>query len=76
MKRLVFCLDGTSNTYDAAYPTNLVMTYRSTLESCDDGPRQIRYYDKGVGTRWGEKFLGETFGFGLEQFYIKLSSFR
>ena len=65
MKRLVYCLDGTSNTYDAAYPTNVVMTHKSTLESCDDGTRQIRYYDEGVGTRSGEKVLGGAFGFGL-----------
>lgn len=65
MKRLIYCLDGTSNTYDAAYPTNVVIAHKSVAETDDRGTPQISYYDRGVGTESGERFRGLAFGFGL-----------
>lgn len=65
MKRLIYCLDGTTNTYDAANPTNVVMAHKSIAETSSDGVEQVRYYDEGVGTKLGEKFTGMAFGAGL-----------
>lgn len=65
MKRLIYCLDGTWNKYDAAYPTNVVILEKSTADVGEDGAKQIKYYDPGVGTAVGEKFLGGALGLGL-----------
>lgn len=65
MKRLVYCLDGTSNTYDTAYPTNVVITHKSIAESDAAGVKQVARYDRGVGTDLGVYFLGMTVGLGL-----------
>ena len=65
MKRLIYCLDGTSNTYDAAYPTNVVIAHKSVAGTDGQGTPQLSYYDPGVGTESGERFRGLAFGFGL-----------
>ena len=65
MKRLIYCLDGTSNKYDAAYPTNVVMMHKSIAEEDDNGIQQTTYYDEGVGTDVGQHVLGGALGFGL-----------
>ena len=65
MKRLIYCLDGTTNTYDAAHPTNVVMTHKSIAKLSSEGIEQIPYYDEGVGTNVGQKFTGMAFGVGL-----------
>jgi len=65
MKRLIYCLDGTTNTYDAAHPTNVVMAHKSISETSSEGIAQVRFYDEGVGTKLGEKFIGMAFGVGL-----------
>lgn len=65
MKRLIYCLDGTSNEYDAAFPTNVVMMEKSISKNDNNGIEQITYYRRGVGTKFGEKIRGGAFGFGL-----------
>lgn len=65
MKCLAYCLDGTSNTYDAAYPTNVVMAHKSIAEEDSAGTKQIAYYDEGVGTKIGSKVSGMAVGAGL-----------
>ena len=64
MKRLIYCLDGTANKYDDAYPTNVVIMDKSISEN-DNGIEQIKYYHKGVGTETGSKIIGGAGGFGL-----------
>jgi len=64
MKRLIYCLDGTANKYDDAYPTNVVIMDKSISEN-DNGIEQIKYYHKGVGTETGKKIIGGAGGFGL-----------
>ena len=64
MKRLIYCLDGTANEYDDAYPTNVVIMDKSISEN-DNGIEQIKYYHKGVGTDTWKVILGGAFGYGL-----------
>ena len=64
MKRLIYCLDGTANKYDDAYPTNVVIMEKSISEN-DNGIEQIKYYHKGVGTDTGKIIIGGAGGFGL-----------
>ena len=66
MKRLVFCFDGTTNTLDARFPTNVVRMAQSVIPVSGD-ETQLIYYDKGVGTDEGEKLKGGAFGFGLDK---------
>ena len=65
MKRLIYCLDGTTNKYDSAYPTNVVMLHKSVMSKDHNGVEQIAYYDTGVGTEFGELVLGMAVGLGL-----------
>lgn len=64
-KRLVFCFDGTTNTLDTRYSTNVVKLTQS-LSPMAKGVAQLIYYDKGVGTDEGEKLKGSAFGFGMD----------
>lgn len=66
MKRLVFCFDGTTNTLDTRFSTNVVKIAQS-LNPMADGTAQLIYYDKGVGTDEGEKVSGGAFGAGLDK---------
>lgn len=65
MKRLFICFDGTSNTYDAAYTTNVVKLHKSAAPFDTDGNPQEAFYVEGVGTRFGSYILGGAFGKGL-----------
>lgn len=65
MKRLVYCLDGTTNEYDSDYPTNVVMLHKSVADRDRNGVAQTAYYNAGVGTERGEKIAGMAVGFGL-----------
>lgn len=65
MTNLVYCLDGTTNEYDSAYPTNVVMMHKSVADTDATGNPQHVYYDAGVGTKLGQNLLGMCFGYGL-----------
>jgi uncharacterized protein (DUF2235 family) len=75
-KRIVICLDGTSNQLKAAINTNVVRLF-DLLDLSDPG-KQVAYYDPGVGTfsspaawtppaRAISRFAGLTLGIGLRQ---------
>ena len=64
-RRLAVFLDGTWNTDDDN--TN-VFRLKSL---CAETPSQKRYYSKGVGTKFGQKFLGGAFGYGLDDEVIR-----
>ena len=66
-KRLIFCFDGTWNSLDAVYPTNVVLTAETVLPLAPDGTAQVIFYDEGVGTDAWQTFRGGTFGRGLDQ---------
>jgi uncharacterized protein (DUF2235 family) len=73
MKRIVLCFDGTWNKpADENLPaaqqveTNVRRFYASVKEAGPDGVKQLKWYDQGVGTAWYDRFIGGTFGIGLE----------
>lgn len=63
-KRLVFCFDGTSNTLDREFQTNVAITAAAVRNTSKTGP-QIVYYDEGVGSTKDDAFEGGAFGSGL-----------
>lgn len=70
MKNIVLCFDGTWNTIDAQYPTNVVRTAQ-LVAARGSAAEQIVYYDSGVGTgevtvgKRLDTLLGGVFGRGL-----------
>jgi uncharacterized protein (DUF2235 family) len=70
MKNIVVCFDGTWNTADAEFPTNVVKTAQLLLPE-GNNIEQVVFYDSGVGAMqvaFGAKinnFLGGAFGVGL-----------
>lgn len=63
MKRLVLLFDGTWNV--PGCNTNVWRTCHMLAERSDDGARQLKFYDPGVGTRWYDRVSGGAFGNGL-----------
>ena len=59
MKNIVFCSDGTSNTQKDR--TNVFQLF----EMLENTPSQLKAYDRGVGTRFGNTVRGCAFGVGL-----------
>lgn len=74
MKRLVFFFDGTTNTLDTRYSTNVVKLAQS-IAPMADGVAQLIYYDRGVGTDAGEKVRGGALGHGLDKNLYEAYSF-
>ncbi len=69
-KKIVICADGTWNTdtetdKGTSCPTNVTKIARAIQPEDSAKIPQIIYYHSGVGTNWGQKFLGGTFGAGL-----------
>ncbi len=69
-RRLVICNDGTWNSpddedRDKRKPTNITKISRGILPVDRNGVSQIAFYGEGVGTGFGEKFIGGVTGFGL-----------
>lgn len=63
--RLIACFDGTWNT--ASSNTNVSRLFRKIVDgNCGDSV-QHRFYDEGVGTKWGERIRGGMFGAGLDK---------
>ena len=69
--RRIICCDGTWNTADAKYPTNVRRLVDLIAATDDHGIKQVVYYDEGVGTDKG--FLSDignkikgAFGWGLD----------
>ncbi|MDP1877647.1 MAG: DUF2235 domain-containing protein [Actinomycetota bacterium] len=73
-KRLVFCFDGTSNTLDRAFPTNVAITAAAVRNTSPSGP-QIVYYDEGVGSTRDDAFKGGAFGSGLYEKVVEAYKF-
>lgn len=73
-KRLVFCFDGTSNTLDREFPTNVAITAAAVRNTSTTGP-QIVYYDEGVGSTRNDAVKGGAFGAGLYDKVIEAYKF-
>ncbi|HEY7467718.1 MAG TPA: DUF2235 domain-containing protein [Dehalococcoidia bacterium] len=67
MKRIVICCDGTWNRPGKSRQTNVSKLYDAVLNFAADGTRQVRWYDKGVGTEGSlfDRLRGGAFGHGL-----------
>ena len=63
-KRLVLCCDGTWSTPDQTHATN-VTKIALAVEPDGDGVAQLVFYQRGVGTSFGERIRGGAFGWGL-----------
>jgi len=71
MKNIVICFDGTWNTADSEFPTNVVKTAKLLLPTDANGVNQVVFYDEGVGSgqvafaQTINGLLGGAFGIGL-----------
>ena len=71
MKHIVVCFDGTWNTLDSPYPTNVVKTAQLAAPMSSEGIAQVIHYDEGVGSgdvavaKDADRLLGGAFGVGL-----------
>ena len=68
MKRIVICCDGTWNTPESRYVTNVTITSRALRPRGRNGDEQVVFYDWGVGT--GNKVdavKGGAFGKGIDK---------
>lgn len=67
MKRLVVCCDGTWQSLDNVYPTNVLKMAQAIGVIDQSGIHQVVYYDGGVGTgRGANKLTGGAFGLGID----------
>ncbi|MCB1677670.1 MAG: DUF2235 domain-containing protein [Halioglobus sp.] len=72
-KNLLICFDGTWNTPDndadieGSTDTNVRLFYEACDKLAPDGRKQLKWYDKGVGTSWYNKLAGGLFGVGLSR---------
>lgn len=67
MKRIVICCDGTWQSLEADWPTNVQRVAQFVKPSSDDGISQVLYYDAGVGLRNAvDRIAGGAFGAGLD----------
>lgn len=69
-RRIVICNDGTWNTPDdrdrgKRKPTNITKISRAVKPVDSAGVSQLTFYDEGVGTGWGQKYVGGITGLGL-----------
>ncbi|MBD2690824.1 DUF2235 domain-containing protein [Anabaena catenula] len=68
MKRIIVCCDGTWQTLEAPYPTNVVKLAEAIKPLSDDHIYQILFYDEGLGTgNLIDKIGGGAFGVGIDQ---------
>lgn len=67
-KRLIICCDGTWQTLESAYPTNVVKIAQGVKTFDNQGISQVIYYDEGLGTaNKVDSFLGGSFAVGLSE---------
>lgn len=68
MKRIVICCDGTWQSLENDWPTNVQRVAQFTLPSGHDGTSQVLYYDSGVGVFNAiDRVAGGAFGDGLDR---------
>ena len=65
VRRLVACFDGTWN--NDRSNTNVSRLFRKVSDASNGCPDQLRFYDEGVGTRFGERIRGGVLGMGLDR---------
>jgi uncharacterized protein (DUF2235 family) len=65
LHRIAACFDGTWNTDRSN--TNVSRLFRKIADLNSACPEQARFYDEGVGTKWGERLRGGMLGMGLDR---------
>ena len=72
-KKIIISFDGTWNTpdpnqeVDGNSSTNIWKLHDAILSTDTSGVKQDKWYEKGVGTEWYNKFRGGAFGVGLSE---------
>jgi len=72
-RNLLICFDGTWNSPDndtdieGSTDTNVRLFYEACERSRTESLTQLKWYDKGVGTKWYNKLAGGVFGVGLSR---------
>ncbi|TXS91275.1 DUF2235 domain-containing protein [Parahaliea maris] len=72
-RNLLVSFDGTWNTpddngdIDGNTNTNVRLFYEACAATTQQGRTQLKWYDKGVGTRWYNRLAGGVFGVGLSR---------
>lgn len=67
-ERLIVCCDGTWQTLESAYPTNVVKIAQGIKTFDSQGMPQLVYYDEGLGTENKvDAILGGSFAVGLSK---------
>ncbi len=67
MKRLIVCCDGTWQTLDNHYPTNVLKIAQAIKVVGETGVHQLVFYDDGVGTGdTVDRYGGGAFGWGID----------
>ena len=67
-KRIIICSDGTWNTADQRWQTNVVKIARAIAPTDSQGTSQVVFYDPGVGTgNILDRLTGGAFGSGLDR---------
>lgn len=67
MKRMVICCDGTWQSLDNDWPTNVQRIAQFLKPTADDGFAQVLHYDAGLGVRSAlDRVTGGAFGHGLD----------
>jgi len=72
-RNLLICYDGTWNTPDnngdigGNTSTNVRRFYDACAKVSEQGVPQLKWYDRGVGTRWYDRISGGAFGVGLSK---------
>ncbi len=68
MKRIIVCFDGTWQTLETSYPSNVVKMAQAIKPVSDDHIYQTLFYDQGLGTgNLVDKIGGGAFGWGIDQ---------
>jgi uncharacterized protein (DUF2235 family) len=65
-KRIIICCDGTWNKLVDQVPSNVVRIYEAIPDLAQDGMRQVRWYQEGIGTKWYDRWPGGAFGAGID----------
>jgi hypothetical protein len=64
-KKLILCFDGTWNTMKSR--TNVSRLFGAVGDVHAGCADQLKFYDEGVGSTWGEKLQGGVLGLGLDR---------
>lgn len=65
MKNIIVFSDGTGQEGGKGHNTNVYKLFNMVVDR--DDRRQVAFYDRGLGTTAGERFMGQAFGTGISR---------